>query len=485
MRIIIIKILFLFLLTVSSWAQPLALSFPTAFEVKGNGLQALAFVVGVSEEAQTNLNFSFAGFPLNNPPTFDQESRLFFWCPEPDQIGKHIFKLTVAGPNNKFTRNISVNVVKAAPLEPLPNGWKQMKDHERYLEGQKYFPSTNFIEASIAALPDYEIEVTVKDSRGADCVITYVPGEGREEISKSRRTVKVKLGAKYRSGDIMVVKRNLYEDLFAYLGLVFKKIEAVKVSGKYLLKNFSLLTQNMLVSSFGIQKIYMPQVNFSIDDRFYNWSLNSKENPILISDAPTIVVEFNTASGLNWRKTRLVIDDTEYLAAGDGFSKIVVKPYSDASTFDVNYAMFMLRIPNAKKLPFGEHVMLFDTENAFGIPISREVFARVVTLPSEILGRPLTYPNPFNPERDKKVEIQYQLSIPTNIEIIIFGSDGTTKMRRKIVMGEEGARKGYNKVPWDGKTAFGAAVSNGIYTGIIIDQNENRVLGRFRMTVYR
>ena len=163
---------------------------------------------------------------------------------------------------------------------------------------------------------------------------------------------------------------------------------------------------------------------------------------------------------------------------------IVVKPYKDVSSFDVDYAMYMRRVPSARRLPFGEHHLVFVGENAYGMLFTREAFARVVSLPSRVIGKPMVYPSPFNPIRDHEVKIQYKLSLQTSIEIVIFGVDGSVIMRKKIFMGEEGGRKGMNTVPWNGRTGAGNIVPNGVYTGVIIDRNENRILERFKISVY-
>jgi hypothetical protein len=455
----------------------------------GNGFQSLSFVVkakGVTPEAVRGLRYSFKGLPAVNPPVFDEMNRLFYWRPEPKQVGSYKFTVMVKDPTGGQTsESVVVNVLKTATPEALPRGWAKMNKEDQYLMGRKHFPSTNFIEVDIAALPEYALQIKVRDSMDKDWLLTYIPKDGKTKINKKQKTATIMLGGEYAVKDIKKIRRNLYEDLYHYLGLIFKKIESIKITGAYKLKDFRIWNKTSLTLSAGIDKTYLPVLNLSFDDRFYQKTLYSKDDPMLISDIPVIKIDFNTSSGLVWRKSRLLIDKTEYHAARGEFSLVAVKPRKDASSFDVNYAMYMLKITADKRLPFGEHYVVFEARNAYGMLVSKEAYVRVVTLPSRVIGKPMVYPSPFSPDRHGEVSIQYDLTLQTNIEIVIFGVDGSVVMRRTFSMAEEGGRKGKNTVAWDGRLDGGPSVPNGIYLGVIIDKNENRILERFRLTVFR
>ncbi|MEE8637473.1 MAG: hypothetical protein V3T21_00345 [Candidatus Margulisiibacteriota bacterium] len=490
MRIYILSLVCLSLLSLSSFAEMPVLSGPASMEVLGNGLHSVAFVVKIKglpeEEEEKDFKFSLKGLPDEAPFLFDKTNGLFFWNPEPHQVGTYKFVFVAEDQTGQeFSESVKIKVLKAPSLEALPKGWLKKKKEDRYLSGRDYLPSSNFVEMEIAALPEYEVEIKVKDLMDEECLLRYVPREGRAEVNKKRRTASINLGGQYASEKVKKVRRDLYEDLFNTLGLIFKKIESVSVRGGYLLENLAVFDKNSLVSAAGAENIYLPTLNLSFDDRFYEETLYSKKNPMMISDCPTIKIDFNTSSGLIWRRSRLLIDENEYHAARGGFSMVVVKPYKDVSSFDVDNAMYLLKIPVVKKLAFGEHVFVFEAENAYGMPITQKAYARVVTLPAQIEGKPLVYPSPFSPYRNKELKIQYKLSMQTNIELVVFGVDGSVVMRKRFFMGEEGARKGLNTVSWDGRTNVGSAVSNGIYSGVIIDRDENRILERFKITVYR
>ena len=468
--------------------EELSFPLPATLEVLANGLNCVSFVVklkGLPPEAEEYFKYSMKGPPAE-VPLFDQQSKLFFWRPRPEHAGIYKYEFVAEDPTGrKFSRSVTIKALKAPTLEALPQGWEEMKKEDKYLLGRQYLPSTNYIEMDIAAVPGYELEVTVLDSTGQECTLKYVPKEGRPQLNKARRLAVIRLGGKYSSDKVKKVRRDLYEDLYATLGLIFRNIQSVDLKGAYILDGFSLYDRAGLVGAAQSWDISAPNLNLSFDGRFYESGMYSKKEPMMIADAPTIKIEFNTSSGLIWRRGRLVIDETEYHAARNEFSLVVVKPGKDASSFDVNYVMYMLRIPSARKLPFGEHYFLFETENAFGMCISQEAYARVVTIPAQVVGKPVVFPSPFSPGIHSELSIQYELSMQTNIELAVFGVDGTAVMRRRFFMGDEGARKGKNTVRWEGKTDAGFMLSNGIYTGVIIDRDENRVLEKFKIAVYR
>jgi len=475
----------------NSYAQAEApfLYAPSTIEVFGNGLNCAAFNVklkGLPPEKEEKFSYSMKGLPADAPSFFDIKSGVFFWRPLPEQVGTYRFEFMAEGPTaESFSRSVIVRVLEAPSLEALPRGWADMKKEEQYLLGREYLPSNHYLEMDIAAIPGYELEVRVKDSLDQECVLKYVPREGRAEVNKTQRSALIKLGGKYASEKIKRVRRDLYEDLYNTLGLIFKNIESIRLSGAYLLDDFRVYDKAGLIAAVESWEITPPSLNISIDDRFYETGVYSKEEPMMIADAPTIKIDFNTPSGVVWQRGRLLIDETEYRAVKDDFSLVVVKPRQESSSFDVEYVMYLLKIPTVKKLAFGEHVFMFEAENAFGMMIRQEVFARVVTLPTQVLGRPVVYPSPFSPGIHSELSIQYELSMQSNIEIAVFGVDGSTVLRKRFYMGEEGGKKGINTVKWDGKTDAGMNISNGIYSGIIIDRDENRILEKFKIAVYR
>ena len=475
----------LFSLVLAAGAETPVLIVPDTLEVAGNGLRAAAFTVNLAGVTWENVSFSLTGQPAENPPQFDPDSRIFFWRPQPDQVGDHVFKITArSGAGEQAEKNVLIKVLAAPSLEALPKNWDDMKKEERYVIGQHYFPATNLIELAIAPLPEYALEIRARDASDKELVLTYLPGEGKADVSKIQGTAVIYLGGQYIGERVKLVRRDLYEDVFNYFGLVFKCLESVKLTGKYQLDSINVFGGGIIPAA-GLDEKNLPQVNVLFDDRPYLDTLYSRRQPIEISDTPEIKIDFNTQSGLVWRRTRLLVDDGEFSANRGEFSMSVVKPFKEASTFDVDYALFDLKVTEDKKLAFGEHRLVFEAENAYGILVTREIFARVMTLPTQISEAPVIFPSPVNFNRDRQVKIQYKLTLQANINIVIAGGDGSIVYKKEISMGDEGGMKGLNTVAWDGRTSLGTTIANGIYVGLIIDRDTNRKLEKFKITVYQ
>lgn len=105
--------------------------------------------------------------------------------------------------------------------------------------------------------------------------------------------------------------------------------------------------------------------------------------------------------------------------------------------------------------------------------------------PLRLLDTPLSYPSPFNPEKDKNVIFQYTLSDNASIDIFIFNIAGEIDKKISIIAGQEGGLGQLNKVTWNGLTDQGTMVSSGVHLGNIVARDENKVLGKFKLTVYR
>jgi hypothetical protein len=459
---------------------------PETINLSNNGLRSLAFVVGqngVSLEVEKSLRYYLTGGPADNPAQFDDQSKIFFWHPRRDQLGLFPYELTVKDPlGQEVKKSVTINLLIAPSPEALPKGWDDFKLSEKYLRGRDYLPTTNIWEAEIASTGDYTIELKVTDTANKVYTLTYLPRNGNEIIDKNQQTATIMMGDLYRSERPKLIRRNLYEDLFNYLDVIFKSVEGVKISGSYQLSSFNLTDQSRATRA---AEASTPKLNISFDDRYYEETLFSKKEPILISDTPVIKIDFGAATGLIWRRAKMVIDQTEYKAILGDFTTIVVKPDKKVSPFNVDYAMYMLTIPAVKKLPYGEHLISFAMEDAYGQIISREVYARVVTVPTQLQGIPTVFPNPFNPSHDSEVKIQYRLSQPAEIDLVMFSSDGGIICKKHFASGDEGGKQGINTITWNGGGDSGLTVSNGMYIGVIIDKGTNRMLDKFRITVFR
>jgi hypothetical protein len=104
--------------------------------------------------------------------------------------------------------------------------------------------------------------------------------------------------------------------------------------------------------------------------------------------------------------------------------------------------------------------------------------------PLRIIGAVLAYPSPFSPTKDGGTQIQYTLSRDAEIEVIVVSIAGEAVRRIHCPAGTEGGSAGANKVPWNGRNMIGEQVGNGVYAGTIISREENKMLAKFKVTVF-
>ncbi|MFH1826545.1 MAG: Ig-like domain-containing protein [bacterium] len=105
--------------------------------------------------------------------------------------------------------------------------------------------------------------------------------------------------------------------------------------------------------------------------------------------------------------------------------------------------------------------------------------------PAVIYGVPLNYPNPFNPGGSRTTIISYVLSKASNVQIKILDLAGNIISAQTIASGSDGARVGYNEITWDGKSADGNYVGNGIYLYLIIIDGKVIQNGKGKIAVYK
>jgi len=104
---------------------------------------------------------------------------------------------------------------------------------------------------------------------------------------------------------------------------------------------------------------------------------------------------------------------------------------------------------------------------------------------SRVVDIPISFPSPFNPEKDGEVSFQYTLSKAANIDIYIFDATARIVARLTFQAGANGGQSGQNTVKWDGKSDQGAKISNGIYFINIVSRDENRAFGKIRQVISR
>ena len=101
----------------------------------------------------------------------------------------------------------------------------------------------------------------------------------------------------------------------------------------------------------------------------------------------------------------------------------------------------------------------------------------------KLIGATLGGPNPFNPNRDQRYVINYNLSANADTKIYIYNLAGQLMWRKTYSAGTMGGRQGNNKVEWHGESDFGVSLANGVYLYQVI--SNNRVLGREKIIILK
>ncbi|NQU16881.1 MAG: hypothetical protein HQ564_02350 [Candidatus Saganbacteria bacterium] len=103
-----------------------------------------------------------------------------------------------------------------------------------------------------------------------------------------------------------------------------------------------------------------------------------------------------------------------------------------------------------------------------------------------VLGTPLNFPNPFNPETGPTY-IAYTLTADSTVSVFIFDITLAPVWRRTYAQGTDGGRAGYNEIAWDGITDFSSTVENGIYYFRIVSESggSKKVIGKGKIAVLR
>lgn len=152
---------------------------------------------------------------------------------------------------------------------------------------------------------------------------------------------------------------------------------------------------------------------------------------------------------------------------------------------NVNCGIAELSSINA--LAEGVHTLQLFSHDAAGNRVSSNVYY-IEVVPGElgIQGRPLNYPNPFNPSIQDTM-ISYYLLTNTPLELYVFNLAIEPVYHHQWLLGEEGTHFGYNEIPWNGRNNFGEMVTNGVYLYQLVakDKGRKKVLAKGKIAVLR
>jgi len=97
-------------------------------------------------------------------------------------------------------------------------------------------------------------------------------------------------------------------------------------------------------------------------------------------------------------------------------------------------------------------------------------------------GETVSYPNPFNPDKDQSITIAFKYNTDAEVKVLIF--DITGQLIQTLV-GSSANRgmDGYSRIAWNGRSGFGETVENGVYLVNII--SGGKTIAKSKLLVMR
>ncbi|MDD5382370.1 MAG: hypothetical protein PHH60_01805 [Candidatus Margulisbacteria bacterium] len=234
-----------------------------------------------------------------------------------------------------------------------------------------------------------------------------------------------------------------------------------------------------------------PQIKLWFGNRLYQPGVYTKATPFVVTETPNIQAKisipapFSVSNQITDYSIMVDPDSSKAKTLALSSSNMTAQAMAagELKGFTLEYAM-----KEEEKLESGEHtfqVRAMSSGTQGGSPTSTTYLATVEVIggPLRLIGTPITFPSPYSISKHKTVTIQYGLSANANIEIYIIGVGGQRIKHYVINAGGEGGSAGVNKLIWDGRTDQGYLAGNAIYVGTIVARDENRLLGKFKLTV--
>ncbi len=191
-----------------------------------------------------------------------------------------------------------------------------------------------------------------------------------------------------------------------------------------------------------------------------------------IRSLPDIKAQISDNSGIDSSSIKLTIDGTAQNSVSVRAAE--TRP-SSVTAYNISH--------NNVRLKSGKHTLKVEARDVFGKRTVIEVYDLDVLGYAAIEGQPMNYPNPFKPSYGETTKIAYNLADDADIVIAVYDLAGRQVHRIICPAGLSGGTAGPNNdVPWDGKSAFGEILGNGVYVYIITSAGS--VLGSGEIAIY-
>lgn len=135
-------------------------------------------------------------------------------------------------------------------------------------------------------------------------------------------------------------------------------------------------------------------------------------------------------------------------------------------------------------LSSGTHTIRVTFSDTMGTNYEAELSGLTVMTTAQVVGNPLCYPNPYNPNTGN-VRISYYLATDTDISVYIFNAQGEIQWKNNYNSGAAGGQAGYNEITWNGRNMFEKYIMNNVYLIRIVKSSDKSLLGKARLAVIK
>jgi len=225
-------------------------------------------------------------------------------------------------------------------------------------------------------------------------------------------------------------------------------------------------------------------------ERLYQSALVTETDKFIVSGQPKISARVTCPLGINTNSIRMVqsakieegIPEKTFNVRA---ASITTVQGADPSPTEISFIYDFKA--EGETLPDGEQTLTFRAQSSSGLSTQEVTRVSILAGALEIIGDPIAAPSPLELGKDKQVTLQYGLSKDGNVDIYIF--DISARILKKFTFnagepgGQAGGRVNPNKVTWNLITDQGDHAPAGILLFNIVDRDNNKVLGKGKITL--
>ncbi len=194
-----------------------------------------------------------------------------------------------------------------------------------------------------------------------------------------------------------------------------------------------------------------------------------------VADAPLIAITVTSSAAINFNSFVLVID---------GVTVTTTNPYANYSYAvypDGITTVFEYQVTDA--LSIGAHTIGISMANIVPETAVSNNTVWVKSNKFKMAGDLIIYPSPAT----NNAYITYELTKSEDVEIYMYSMNGEMVYQQAFSARTNGARAGFNSVPFDLKSTYGNKLPNGVYAVFVVQKSAGKreLLGKRKFFILR